>query len=500
MKIMIAYPPLNSDKGIPLLSQNRQFQWFRRPTYIYPVVPAYAATMLKNKAHEIIWADGIASGLSEEQFLALVSQTKPDLMMIETKTPVVKRHWKFINYLKARQPRIKIILVGDHVTALPKESFDQSLVDFVLTGGDYDFLLLNLVESLQPQSLELNLDHLEKGVYFRQNGKVYTTGKFELSHDLNQLPMIDRDLTEWQLYAYKNGNFKNNPGTYIMAGRDCWWGKCSFCSWRTLYPTFRFRSVENVLKEIELLVTRYQIKEIMDDTGTFPTGKWLEDFCQAVIKRRLNQKVTFNCNLRFGILEEKDYFLLAQAGFRLLLFGLESANQETLDKINKGIKLDKIIQELEWIKKAQGHLEPHLTFMLGYPWETEPQAQKTINFARQLFQKGLIDSLQASVIIPYPGTSLFEQAKENGWLKTEDWENYDMSKPVLKSPLRDSEIFSLIRNLYRTALTPQFILRKILSIRSWIDLKFLARSSFALWGHLKDFVRNQKSRYEIKQD
>ena len=72
--------------------------------------------------------------------------------MIETKTPVVKKHWSIISDVKKVLPNSKVVLVGDHVTALPQESMEQSKVDFVLTGGDYDFLLLNLVNFLNGKA------------------------------------------------------------------------------------------------------------------------------------------------------------------------------------------------------------------------------------------------------------------------------------------------------------------------------------------------------------
>ena len=64
MKISISYPPLKSEKGVALLTQNRQFQWFNNPTYIYPMVPAFLATLLKTKGHEVFWDDGIAEEIS----------------------------------------------------------------------------------------------------------------------------------------------------------------------------------------------------------------------------------------------------------------------------------------------------------------------------------------------------------------------------------------------------------------------------------------------------
>src|SRR3989304_1792007 len=170
MKIVIGYPPLESEKGVPLLSQNRQFQWFHNPTYIYPVVPAYAATMLKNAGHEVFWLDGIAERWSYQKWLDEVKKVEPELIMVETKTPVVKNHWKIVDDLKSLHPKPyalnpKVVLVGDHVTALPEESMENSKVDYILTGGDYDFLLLNLVNHLETG------ENLEPGIWYREEQK-----------------------------------------------------------------------------------------------------------------------------------------------------------------------------------------------------------------------------------------------------------------------------------------------------------------------------------------
>lgn len=495
MKIAISYPPLTSIKGIPLLSQNRQFQWFHNQTFIYPVVPACAATMLKNAGHEVFWLDGIAEKWSYQKWFGEVKKIAPDLIMMETKTPVVKKHWSIINEIKNIDPGIKVVLVGDHVTAIPEESMENSLVDYILTGGDYDFLLLNLVNHLDKG------EKLEPGIWYRKRinnskSRIQNSGKFQLSHDLNKLPPIDRDLTQWKLYAYDNGNYKRTPGTYIMAGRDCWWranGGCKFCAWTVLYPQYRVRSVENVLDEVGELIEKYRVQEIMDDTGTFPVGNWLREFCQGMIARGYHKKVNFDCNMRFGVLTKEDYGLMAKAGFRFLLYGLESANQKTLDYLNKGTRVNEIEQELKSVKEASvktgGRLEPHVTCMVGYPWESKEEARKTIMMTRSLFDSGLIDTLQATVVIPYPGTALFTECEKNGWLKTRDWDDYDMSKPLMKTSMVDSEVRELTKGLYKSFLTPKFVIRKITSIRDFEDLKFFWRAGRAVWGHILDFGR-----------
>ncbi|MCE5301065.1 MAG: cobalamin-dependent protein, partial [Spirochaetia bacterium] len=140
MKIMISYPPLKGD-GTPTLGQNRQFQWFHNASFIYPMVPAAAATYLQSKGHNVMWDDSIASMRSFEQWEHILSDFKPDLIAMETKTPVVKQHWAITARIKELSPQTKVVMMGDHVTAMPDETMQNSQADFVITGGDYDFLL-----------------------------------------------------------------------------------------------------------------------------------------------------------------------------------------------------------------------------------------------------------------------------------------------------------------------------------------------------------------------
>lgn len=483
MKVAIAYPPIDSPKGVPLLAQNRQFQYFNNPTFIYPVIPATAATVVANAGHEVAWMDGIASQQSYEEFVEEISNFAPDLMAIETKTPTVKAYWRIIDDLKIRFPDMRIALMGDHVTALPEESMLSSNVDFVMTGGDYDVSLLALAEHLEsgggPPS----------GLYFRDGDTIRNSGKFETLTRLASVPFIDRKLTKWELYAYKNGNFKYLPGTYTMFGRDCWWrrgGGCTFCSWTTIFPKFGVTTSERALDEVGELID-LGVREIFDDTGTFPRGAWLERFCKGMIERGYNKKVTMGCNMRSDALTEAQYQLMGEANFRFILYGLESATQSTLERLNKGTEWDDIKQATRWAKNAG--LEPHVTCMVGYPWESYEEAKRTVDLTKELFDNGWIDTLQATIVIPYPGTALFREAQENNWLRTTDWDRYDMREPILVSPIPDEKVLALTRSLYKSFVSPKFIFRKLASIRNKDDFSYVvSRGGKYVAGHLKDFA------------
>ncbi len=490
MKVSISYPPLSSTKGTPLLGQNRQFQWFSDPTFIYPMVPAYAATLLKEDGFAVLWDDGIAESLSYEKWLERIKVEKPDVIAMETKTPVVKLHWEIVKELKGLQLEgwtPIVVFMGDHVTARPEESMSSCPVDFVLTGGDYDFLLRDLCRCLRSAGSLGVLSGLPLGMWYREGGMAKSTGVCLLEHDLEALPVIDRDLTRWRLYSEKNGNFKHLPGTYTMAARDCWWGKCSFCSWTTLYPGSKYRaqSPRKMLDEIGRLIEQYHVREIMDDSGSFPVGAWLKEFCAGMIERGYHKKIKVDCNMRFGTLGEADYRMMAQAGFRFVLFGLESANQATLDRLDKNIKVEAIAQGVKSAKTAG--LSPHITVMMGYPWESKEDALRTVAFAKELFRNGWVDTLQATIVIPYPGTPLFDECKKNGWLLTEDWDSFDMRQAVMAAPVSDADIKELTRMLYTSFASPAYIIRKILSIRGLDDLRFFTRAGKKLLGHLTDF-------------
>jgi len=473
--VSISYPPLESKKGSAFLSQNRQFQWTNTGNVIYPVIPAYAATLLKNKGLTVFWDDAIAQNLSYQNWFKLLFKNKPDLIVIETKTPVIKKHWKIINEIKSKSAKYKkwqpkIVLIGDHVTALPEESIKNSKVDYILIGGNYDFLLAELIDLINNKQAP--------------KSKIFEGQK---NYNLDSLPIIDRKLTQWQLYAYNNTNYKYKPGSYIMSGRDCWHGACSFCSWCTLFPGKNFRkfSVNHTIQEIENLVYNFGVKEIFDDSGTLPIGSWLKELCNELIKRGLNKKVKIGCNMRFGALSLHEYKLMYKAGFRFVLYGLESANQKTLDFINKNEKTSDALKTLKIAKEAK--LEPHITIIIGYPNENLSDAQKTLDLARKIFREGLADSLQATILIPYPGTPLFKYCQKENLLLTKNWDNFDMRQPVIKSTISPSKQIKLVQNLFKGIITPKFLFQKVISIRSINDIKHLLNYTLKYIKKLKDF-------------
>jgi radical SAM superfamily enzyme YgiQ (UPF0313 family) len=480
MKIMLGYPPLESPWGQPTLGQNRQFRWFGNPSYVYPMVVAMAATMLARRGHEVLWADGVAEEWTYEEFRARFERERPALLAIETKTPVVAQHWRIAQDLKSVWPDTKIVLMGDHVTAFPAESMARSPVDYVLTGGEFDEGLLAIADHVSGSG------PLIPGIWYRDGDQVRDTGSFVLGkRRYDDRPFFDRELTRWRLYGE---HLYYRPSTYTMVGRDCWRPKCTFCSWTTLWPRFGTRSAKSLLDEVGMILDRYAVREIFDDTGTFPIGAFLREFCRGMVERGYARDVYFSCNMRIDALRQPAYEDMARAGFRLIKLGIESANQATLDRIDKGTSVEDLVRGCK-----EAGLSPHLTTMVGYPWESRDDARRTLDLARSLFSDGYADTIQATVVMPYPGTPLFAEAEREGWLKYGgDWAQYDMMRPVMHSPIPDEELMGMAEELYGSFLSPRFVLRKVLSVRAWEDVRYNAHAARIAVGHMLDFRRGAR--------
>lgn len=245
---------------------------------------------------------------------------------------------------------------------------------------------------IYPIKLAMYATHLRNQnhkVYWDVDTKDYNkiiTSEDQINVPFLDLPAPDRVLTDaknpkWQ----DNGNFKFRPATYIQVADGCSWGKCAFCVEKG--RGYEVRDVEDAYLEV-LDCQINGFREIFDDSGTFPDGEWRGLFCEYV--KYLDIKL--GCNLR---VEDQDFKMLADAGFRMVLFGVESASQDTLDRINKGVshaKTEKIIKEA-----SKAGLEPHITVMVGYPWETLKESYQTIRYARRLLCKGYARTAQVSV-------------------------------------------------------------------------------------------------------
>lgn len=251
--------------------------------------------------------------------------------------------------------------------------------------------------------------------------------------DINfeNLPAPDRVWTNSRDKRYQNnGNFKYHPGTYIQVADGCWHGKCTFCVEKK--NTWKVRPVWDVMNELEE-IDMLGFKEVFDDSGTFPVGEWLTDFLKAVSRRNFNFRL--GCNMR---LVNVDYSAMRSAGFRLLLYGIESANASTLKRIHKGTTPE----DIKYLYKAnEAGLECHVAFMI-FPWETHEETMNTINLVKRLLIKGIAKTAQCSV--------------------------YDVGEKKVESN-------KYLNKIYDVKWSPEFWINKFKDLKTASDIKYLIR-------------------------
>lgn len=500
MKAAVLYPPMRSHGEFPLLTQNRHLKFSKsREVRIFPLVPAHLATNLKHAGHEVLFLDGINRRMTDEEFEGFLGAFRPDIVFMETKTPVVPRHWRYVAELNAKFPGMKTVLVGDHVTNFPAETIENSSVDYVLTGGDFDVVGRDLVEHLSGKG------PLPPGVWYRDaEGKPATSGPHILTKDLDALPFIDRDLTRFQDYGEA---YLLKPSAYILTGRGCGAAKtsgggvglCTFCIWQHTFwgRTARLRSPRNVVEEMQVLIEKYGVWEFFDDNESGPIydPDWLKAFYEELKSRNLLGRFQFSSNCRADTLNEEVVDLLVKCGWRLLKIGLESGDDYTLKHLSKCENVGLISRGVK-LAKDRG-LRVMLTCMMGYPWETEESVRRTHEVARELlmYKVHAGDCLQASVVIAYPGTPLFKEASRKGWLLVgeKDYERYDMRQPILKTSVDASAWCTKTWNLMRN---PSFAIRQVLTIRSWREVEMLWRGLKSLLGHVHDYEETPKQEKE----
>ncbi|PIU20047.1 MAG: hypothetical protein COT18_04330 [Elusimicrobia bacterium CG08_land_8_20_14_0_20_59_10] len=475
MRVLISYlPSLSAGKYIPI-SQQRFAKPRADEESIYPVILASGATQLLNNGFEVKYVDSVMRRHSMEDFLGIIAEFKPDLLVFETKTPVVKDNWKAVGMIKEKFPALKVAACGDHVSVLPDETMKNSLTDFVITGGDFDLGMLGIALHLRDRK------DLPKGTYYREGAEIRNNGPYELLADLDSIPMINREIIPWQEY---HEAWRLYPRfMYVMTGRGCPY-RCTFCSWpQMLYNgRLRLRSVPNVIAELEELIKKYDVQELFIDTDTFTKPRvWVKDFCNEIIKRGI--KVVWSCNGHVADVDEEMLALMRRAGCRMIKFGVESSSQKTLDIIRKGYTVEQVREAFKACRKTG--VFTHATIMIGFYWETKKDMQATIDFVRGLDPY----EVQFSVPIVYPGTALYAEARQKGWLRFNDgeWEKWDMLSPTMKNcELSEEEIEKLYLEAWKgTYFSWRFIFTRLAALRSLRDVSLALRGFKTLVkGHI----------------
>jgi hopanoid biosynthesis associated radical SAM protein HpnJ len=398
----------------------------------YPTWLAQLAAMVPDS--KLI--DAPPHGITLDQ---IVPQAKDyDLVIMHSSTPTFASDIATARALKNVNPKLKVGMVGANVAIDPRRSLEKAEpIDFV-TAKDYDFTVRDVAPGKDFAEIA--------GLCYRDNsGDIQETAARTTLTDMDELPFVTpvyhRDL---KIENYFIGYLKH-PYISFYSGRGCK-SRCTFCLWPQTIGghKYRTRSVENVVEEIRWAKAAMpQVKEFFFDDDTFT-----DDLPRAeAIARELGKLgVEWSCNAKANVPRET-LKVLRDNGLRLLLVGYESGNQQILHNIKKGMRVE-VARRFTKDCHDLG-VTIHGTFIMGLPGETKETIQETIRFAREINPH----TLQVSIAAPYPGTFLYKQAMENGWLGNTDQnlvDDHGVQIAALSYPhLSHTEIFHSVEEFYR---------------------------------------------------
>lgn len=472
MRILFVHPPWPGP-GYGGRSQNR---WPRKrgdKSARYPLYLCYTATLLRKNGFEVEYMDSVRQQLAEEETLKQIEIVSPRAVFIETCTPTVNYDIRFAHEIKKTLSDARVILAGSHATCFPTEILKNSEVDIVVKG-EQDYTTLNVIKALERNK---PLDNI-LGIAFKDNtGNIRNNPDAPLIEDLDSLPFPDRDLVPHQWY--KEGHVDRTPFTFVLTARGCP-NDCSFCLWPNIYfqHRIRYRSVGNVMEELRWLVSRYGMKEIFFDDGTFNVDRErVISLCKALANERLD--LIWGCSARVDCVDQEMVQWMKKSGCRIICYGPESASEETLRKTNKRITFAQMENAIRLTK--ENGITAHANFMIGFPWETEEDIRKTVDLSKRLDP----DTAQFSLVFPHPGSKMYEEALENEWFcegVVNNWDRFEMSRgPVLKSKV-PHEILSRAISVshMKFFLRPSYLLDRLFAVRSAGDISRLFRGAYSV--------------------
>jgi len=342
--------------------------------------------------------DAPARGLDLKDVLPLATQY--ELAVLHTSTPSFRSDCRVAEALKDTNPRLIIGLVGAHVSELPELSLKSSpALDFV-AGSEFDFTIKEVAEGRPFAEID--------GLSYRENGMIVHNRQRAVLEDMDALPhVVDVYKRDLVIEDYFIG-YLRHPYLSVYTGRGCK-SRCTFCLWPQTIGGHRYRtrSVGHVVDEIAKAKSYFpQVKEYFFDDDTFT-----DDPVRAMeIARGLGKLgVTWSCNAKANVPYDV-LKVLKENGLRLFVVGYETGNQQILHNIKKGMRVDWARRFSEDCHKLG--ITIHGTFIIGLPGETHETIAETIAFAKEVNPH----TLQVSLAAAYPGTYLYNQAKQQGWL------------------------------------------------------------------------------------
>ena len=379
-------------------------------------------------------------------------------------TPTFLSDMDWVRKAKEAVPALKTIVKGaPFLTYNTNAIYENTFLDYVIMG-EPEFTLRDILNGVPDNEI--------LGICYRENFQAEKNDNRPFIENLDLIPFPARHLVDNSKYIRPdNGKVQ----AVIKVARGCPF-HCFFCLATPVSGMkVRMRSAENIIAEIKECVEKYKITNFLFWSDIFNIDReWTINLCKKIIESGL--KIVWSANTRANTMDDEMASYMYKAGCRLASIGVESGSQEILDNIGKKITLDDIRNTVRILKKNK--IKIYNYFVIGLPWETEKTVEDTIKFAIEL-DSNFISFYTAS---PLPGTRYFSYVMMNK-LADEDF-NFEGAYyvPSVRShELSRERIFELHKQaVKRFYLRPRFILKTLLSIRSFAEFKNYFKAGIAL--------------------
>ena len=395
----------------------------------------------------------------DRDFPTLVAY-RPDIIGMTVLTDYWPRAVQIAELVRTSLPEATFIVGGVHITALPEESItDLNAVIGVIGEGELTMLeLCHCFADNRPwQEVDGIIYRSASGEFVRSRPRAYI-------ENLDVIPFPSRHLLNFEQYLVPPGIIRGHwteRSTTVMTSRGCPFS-CIWCgSQCTFGRKVRNRSVENVVAEIEHLVTTYAIDTIwfVDDTFTLNKNRVME-FCRLMTER--NIRISWGCQAHVKTADEEMFRAMKKVGLVQLDFGVESGSNRVLKSLKKNSTDDAIRRAFEIARKTG--LRTTATFMFGSPGETMEDVEQTMKLAQEI-KPNFVSSF---FITPYPGTELMDLARANNWEMSRREDSGLKKGPMLKISFNAQELMAirerfqrlfLWRNFSGVFLSPRYVIK-----------------------------------------
>jgi len=448
---------------------SKEARFLRLHSISPPLGLAYMAAVLELNEIEVEILDAAVEELSLAEIVQRVEQYNPTMVGVTATTPLIFVAAETIRAIKRHLPSVVTILGGVHISALPKETMQTYPEIDIGVLGEGELTLLDLARGKNLKKTD--------GIVYRHDSRILFTQSRAFIRDLDDLPLPARHLLpDLRRYKLAPSNFSRTPVTTMITSRGCPFG-CIYCNKQVFGNSYRYTSPQRVLSEMRELVSRYKMREvkIWDDTFTLNQDR-VKQICKMMCKERID--LTWSCETRVDLVNAELLAAMRKAGCWCIDYGIESGNQEILNKIGKGVTLEQIRRAVQMTKDAG--IKTRGYFMIGLPGDTPKTIAQTLDFSKSLD----LDFATFFITTPFPATKLYDLAEREGegTIFTRDWsEYYSLNEgKVLFVPksLTERELKDLLTKAYHDFyLRPSYIWKMICRIRNINDVKRIWRGA-----------------------